>query len=216
MVLSYLGGCVMPIKRTPVIIEPRSWVEAKTVTILGVDPGIAGMGMAVLRKEPGRFPETIELVLAETKKTTKKNMRGMRISADDSRRMRILFNKLDGVVKRHCVHAIAYEVYQPFKGRAGASWKTARVEGMIQGYAFSRDILLMPFLPCDIKVNIAGKLTASKMLVQRALYDRIHGFKAKVAEISEKKQEHVADAAAYAYIAFDEMAQIKKAAGIAM
>ena len=203
-------------KRNPVVLQKKAWVDATTLTVLGVDPGFAAMGLAVLEKSTTGPVKTLELRSVKTQKSSKKALRGMRIAADDQRRITELHNALAETAVKYNVHAIAYEVYQPFKAQGGNAWKASRAEGMVQCFALERQLLLLPFLPVDLKLAIVGKRSASKLEVQQGLYQKAENFEAMIDEILKGEREHVADAAGYAYLAFAEMVQIRRMAGIAI
>lgn len=203
-------------RRQPVLLQRREWVSAQSLVVVGVDPGFAAMGIAVLEKREDGIPKVLDLQVAETKKANKKAMRVMRVTADDQRRTKELYFALASVVERYNPHAIAYEVYSPFGPQGGNAWKAARIEGMVQAVAFTRDLLLLPFIPQDLKMHIVGKVKASKADVQKHIIGRVHGLPKALQAIKATNQEHVADAAGYAYLAYAEMFEMRRMAGIAV
>lgn len=187
-----------------------------TVTVLGVDPGFASMGMAVLRLEEGAdLPRCLHLQVVETKGTAKKLRRNLRVAADDLRRTRGLQEALAQVIEQHEPYALAYEVYQPFRAQGGNAWKAARAEGLVQGIGMDRGLHVMGFLPMDLKIQIVGKKTASKTEVAEALRIKIAHFGDRLDVFPSTKQEHVSDAAGHALLALEELISMRKMLGVA-
>jgi len=150
-----------------------------------------------------------------TKKANKKEMRNLRIADDDQRRFKILFKAVAEAYAEHKPHAVAYEVYQPFPGKtASSAWKTARIEGMIQGMMLVIEALVLPFIPYDLKSEMTGKRSASKAEIEDAVVARVDGLFAELSKLKKDKVEHASDAAGYALLAFEEMDQIRKIAGV--
>ena len=103
-------------------------MTSEAPTVVGLDPGFALTGVAVLRRD-GDLVRCEHLEVIETKKTPKKLMRHLRVSADDYQLVRQIHFAIQKVITEYQPVAVAYEVYQPFtgkvKGRQGlrsASW----------------------------------------------------------------------------------------------
>lgn len=202
-----------PVKRTPIVLEKKGWVEAQKLRVLGIDPGFASMGLAVLEKGLGPA-KILEAMTVKTQKGSKKDLRGMRISSDDQRRLREIHNALCDVTARFEPHALAYEVYSPHGPQGGSAWKSCRAEGMVQCFALERSMLLLPYIPHDLKMGVTGKLSASKTDVQWSLTEKFPAFEGFMRKMNKGLREHAADAVGYAYLAFEEIANLRKQLGI--
>lgn len=163
----------------------------------------------------------MSLKVIETAGTPKKLMRNLRVSADDYQRIRQIHFAIRGLVTDFDPVAIAYEVYQPFTGRTKggkpnfrtSAWKVSRVEGVLVGVGMVHELLVLPYLPLDLKMGFTGKRSATKGEIQAAMVSRIQGFEAAIMALPKTKREHAADAAGYAYLAFAEMDNMAKMTG---
>lgn len=201
--------------REPVLLQKRKWVEATTLGVIGVDPGFASMGLAALSQTLPHPVRCNFLSVASTKKASKKLRRLLRVADDDQRRIRDLYYALAQAEAAWDVHAIAYEVYAPFKGRMGGNaWKAARVEGLVQGFGLGKELLVLPFLPQDVKRAFCGQVQASKEDVIAAMRKKLAGFNELIDQIPEGDREHAADAAGHAYLAFEEMYRMRQMTGL--
>lgn len=204
-------------KRTPmhnqVRVQPRPWVASKTWVVMGVDPGVANTGVAILGKTEGSAPICHHLAIIQTKPASKKDKRGLRVSADDSRRMRDIWNGLAEIAVAHSPQALAYEVYSPYRAQGGNAWKAARIEGAVQMFGLERGMLVLPFLAQDLKRAFCAKLSASKENVEDALTLKVERLGEQLQQFPKTKREHIADAVGHAYLAFDEMIRMRAMLG---
>jgi Holliday junction resolvasome RuvABC endonuclease subunit len=109
---------------------------------------------------------------------------------------------------------MAFEVYSPYGGQGGSAWKTARIEGAVQMFGLEREILVLPFLPQDLKRGFCGRAGASKMDVQEALYGKVDNLRMMIQNFPKTVQEHIADAAGHAYLAFEEILRMRAIMGL--
>jgi Holliday junction resolvasome RuvABC endonuclease subunit len=194
-------------------LDKKAWVEADTLTVMGVDPGMASTGVVILTKAEGEKPICQHVEVIRTKKAEKKDRRGLRVTADDSRRMREIWNGLADVHQAHRPQALAFEVYTPYRAQGGTAWKAARIEGAVQMFGLERQMLVLPFLPQDLKRNFCGKLGASKQEVQDAMALKVESLEAMMLRLPKTIREHVADAAGHAYLAFEEIYRMRSMMG---
>ena len=110
--------------------------------------------------------------------------------------------------------ALAYEVYTPYRAQGGSAWKAARVEGAVQFFGLDRDMIVLPFLPQDLKRGICGNVSASKQDVIDAISSKVPNLGPMIEELPKTIREHAADAAGHAYLAFEEIKQVRKMMGL--
>lgn len=206
-----------PPRATPeeIQLQKRSWVENEAPIVLGLDPGFAATGYCLLQLR-GEYIQPLKLGVIETQKAVKKQVRDIRVSADDYRRIKQIYFELQKIMHDFKPVALAYEVYQPFTGAAmrAAAWKVARVEGLIVSVGLQHQVLVLPYLTLDLKKGIAVQKSATKQQVERAMVDLVPGLKAQFEAIAKSKREHVADASGYAFLAFEELRTLAQMAGI--
>ena len=202
-----------PMRSEPIKLEKKAWVAAPTLIVMGVDPGLAATGVAILEKAEGKKPICLEMNVIRTQKAKKKDLRGMRVTADDSRRMREIWNGLADMERKFKPQALAFEVYTPHKAQGGAAWKTGRIEGAVQMFGLERGMLVLPFLPQDLKRGFCGKLSASKEEVLDVMSVKVENLERMVHTFNKTLREHVSDAAGHAYLAFEEMYRMRAMMG---
>ena len=162
--------------------------------ILGIDPGIAGTGIAVLRL--GRKIEVVELASVRTLPTPRKAR--LRQADDDATRLRVIIAAIADTIDRHKPILIAYETPVGSKGVRAAK-SLAYVIGSVVTMAFQRDIAAMSVLPAEAKVVAAGSKTASKAEVGEALIGRFA--LDDLIPVAKVDREHALDALAVALVA---------------
>ena len=203
-----------PMRSVPIHLEKRAWTEAKTLTVMGVDPGWAAMGVAILVKAENQAPVCHRAGVIRTAKAKKKDLRNIRVAADDSRRIRELHNGLADLATAFSPQALAFEVYSPYGKQGGSAWKSSRVEGGVQLFGLERGMLVLPFHPQDLKRAICGKVSSSKDDVIREMSVKVANLEAMLAQLPKTMREHAADAAGYAYLAFEEMMRMRAMMGL--
>lgn len=204
----------MPPTRQPQPEKPSS-PQSSRLTVLGVDPGLASLGLAVLRRDPSlrSMPEALLLESLGTKKGSKKLLRNIRVADDDERRYREIWERVGEVIQDYGVTVVAMENYVPYAQVGSGAWKTCRVCGLIHGLTLSRKLTFLSFLPQDLKRRIAGKLSASKEEVEAALHGKVWNFQNRMQTVRKDDHEHLADATGHAYLAFAEMDQLRQLMG---
>lgn len=203
-----------PIASQPIKLQKREWVSAPKLIVMGVDPGLASTGLAILEKAPGKKASCLKLKVIRTKKADKKDRRNLRVTADDSRRLKEIRDGLAELFEDLRPQALAFEVYSPYGAQGGSAWKTARVEGAVQMFGLEREILVLPFLPQDLKRGFCGRVGASKVDVQTALCEKVDDLRTAIQNFPKTVQEHVADAAGHAYLAFEEILRMRAMLGL--
>lgn len=144
--------------------------------ILGIDPGLAAVGWAVLKKEG---PELIDYDCIRTEK-----------GKDFSQRLDLIFDKVRGVAARTKPQAAAVEELF-FAKNMKTAIKVAQVMGVIKLACRRSGLSVFEYTPLNIKMTIAGYGRADKKQVGRMVSKLLHLKK-------EIKPHHAADAAAVA------------------
>lgn len=120
------------------------------MTILGIDPGFARMGCAVLEKDK---------IIYSTCLTSDKNL-------SQEKRLLSLGKKVEEIIKKYNPDVLAIE-----KVFFGKNQKTAlqisEVRGMIFYLAASKKIPIKEFTPLQIKISLIGYGRAEKQQVQK-------------------------------------------------
>jgi len=163
-------------------------------TILGIDPGIAGTGLAVLGL--GRRLTVVELASVRTLPTARKAK--LRQADDDATRLRVILAALDDILDRHRPVVLAYEAPLGSKGVRAAK-SLAYVIGGVVAVAAQRNIPALAVFPAEAKLVATGSKTASKAEVEAGLRKRfaLDG----VAPVAKVDREHAFDALAVALVA---------------
>lgn len=203
-----------PVPMGQIKLTKREWVQSERLVVMGVDPGLGSVGVAVLEQVGYAAPRVLFLTVTTTEKATKKDRVGLRVSTDDKRRYREIWDDLDAVAEQHKPNALAVEVYEPYGKQGGTAWKCAVVYGMLYGFAFSQDLVIMPFRATDLKQKITNKKSASKEDVEHALESQIMGLKDSLAVFPKTKHEHAADAAGHALMGLRELHELRQAMGV--
>jgi len=175
---------------------------------IGVDPGLATTGVAVLQLPDLRV---IDLRLVKTEKASKKELRSTRMTGDDQRRLRELWDALTLVADRYQpVMAMGIEAYTPWAGRQGGNaWKVGLAYQTACCFCWARRITPFVFTPGDLKRVFAGRKNASKGDVGVAVTELVVGASEKLNGIVPSQQEHVTDALAHAYLAAEEWIRLR-------
>lgn len=205
------------ITRTPVR-RPRLGDELFTpegaIRILGVDTGLANMGLCVVDAIGDRYTCAYAEVF-RTAKATKKARRNLRVSTDDARRLNELYDCVVALVNRYRPHAIAVEAYTPNPGQKGVgAWKTSMAYALVLAAGRAHKLAVFTYLPADIKKPFGGRLSASKEEVAATLVERVHGFRHWYDAIAKRLQEHASDACAHGVLGAQEMASMRQLMGV--
>lgn len=122
----------------------------KTLRVVGIDPGVANMGVALLESAPSgiKVIETLSLKTAAPNSTS-----GGPALPDDGRRLLELEFSLSHLLKRSQPNCIAYETIFQGVGKAGQTTQAIRVGkaiGMIERLAFKSNIETFAYSPTTV------------------------------------------------------------------
>jgi crossover junction endodeoxyribonuclease RuvC len=132
--------------------------------VLGVDPGVARLGLAVVDAE-GRVPQ---LIWADAVTTP--------ADADESDRLRRLCEAVRSAIATHRPASVALERLAWNRNHVSAL-TVARATGAIMVVAVEAGLSVAEYGPNEVKIAVTGMGNADKAQVRRALA-RVHGLKA--------------------------------------
>jgi crossover junction endodeoxyribonuclease RuvC len=129
-------------------------------SVLGVDPGLAATGVAVLCRERAR-PTVVWAGTIETPP-----------ALAESARLRRLHERVEAVLAEHAVGCLALE--QVMWGRnVGSAMKVARATGVVMLAAEEAGVPIEEYAPLEVKMAVTGVGNASKAQLRTAL-ERVH------------------------------------------
>jgi crossover junction endodeoxyribonuclease RuvC len=129
--------------------------------VLGVDPGLAVTGLAVL----GRTAARPEITWTGTVRTP--------AGLAEASRLRRLYEAVAEAIREHRVDAVAVE--RVMWGRnVGSAMSVARATGVILLAADQAGIPVEEYAPLEVKMAVTGVGNASKEVLRRSL-TRVHG-----------------------------------------
>jgi crossover junction endodeoxyribonuclease RuvC len=147
--------------------------------VIGIDPGLAATGLAVVAGGDGG---AAGVVRATTLRTSP--------GAPEAERLRSVFHAVVGAIREHRPEALAVE--RLLWGRnVGSAMSVARASGVILLAAAEAGLEAFEYAPLEVKMAVTGDGSAGKAEVRRALA-RLHG----VADLP--KEADAADAVAVA------------------
>lgn len=202
-------------------MAPRSregtWVRSETLRVMGIDPGWAKMGIVILEQTLGGPIVCKTAIFAQTKKDKDLKKKHLRVSADDSRRLKEIWEAMDNAAAGvGGINGIAAEVYAPFKAQGGNSWKSAMAYALVHGYGMAKNIIVQPFIPQDLKRAFGLTLSASKDEIGCAVQTRVHGLTVALEKYAEGNHEHVTDAAGHAFLGLLEIYKLRQQMGVTL
>lgn len=167
---------------------------SRGVRVLGVDPGLANLGLAVLRLSSSSRSGTVELLRALKTKPPQKRRRLLQADADADR-LRYLLGCIRETMEEHRPAVVVYEA--PVGGRSARGVKSlAYVVGSLVTLCDERSLPLLSVSPTDVKVEATGIRNASKEAVVEAMRKR---FPSDCwADVLPSAVDHAADALAAA------------------
>jgi Holliday junction resolvasome RuvABC endonuclease subunit len=171
------------------------------IKLIGVDPGFALMGLALLEVDvsTGRCA----WVATELIQTAPSPRRVRAYATDDLlRRAEEIARRLERVIElwasRGGVFAACVESFSPPRNSSAAS-KVAMAWGALVAIASQRGIPVLQVSPQGLKLALTGDKSASKGDIAAAVEARVTSTPAEqIAKIPRSKREHVYDAAAAA------------------
>jgi crossover junction endodeoxyribonuclease RuvC len=132
-------------------------------SVLGVDPGVARCGLAVV----GRRGRTSDLRFATTVRTP--------ADADEGVRFRLIAEAARAAIAEHRPAAVAVERVAWSRNQVSAL-HVARATGVIILVAAEAGLPIAEYAPNEVKQAVTGAGNADKAQVQRAL-TRLHGLR---------------------------------------
>lgn len=157
--------------------------------VLGVDPGLAHMGLALVGIRP-RGESVLGLAVMETKKSHDKKTR---VSDDNVRRAQELGDELLAIGRRYDIRMIAAEAMS-FPEDASAAGKMSMSWGVLALFARIHSVPIEQASPQRIKLAVCGDRKASKEDVQFALVQRYGNHIEELMRGPWGKREHPFDA----------------------
>lgn len=168
--------------------------------LLGVDPGLAACGLAVVELCPGSVTRVAGLEVVRTAPSTKR--RRLRSADDLGDRLRSIAVVIHARLQEHpdlvaiCVEARAI----PFRGgrmmvKPSVISALGRVRGLVDAFAVQRNLPVVEETPQVLKELTAGRKDASKADVQAALEQRFPEVR-QMWPPQKTLHEHAADALA--------------------
>jgi crossover junction endodeoxyribonuclease RuvC len=132
--------------------------------VLGVDPGVARVGLAVLEGD-GRKADLVwaGAVLTEP-------------GGEDSERLRLICEAIRGAIDTHSPSSVALERLAWNRNQVSAI-AVARATGAIMVAAAEAGLSVAEYGPNEVKMSVTGMGNADKEQVRRAL-TKVHGLRA--------------------------------------
>ena len=185
-----------------------------TMRTMALDPGLALTGVAVVRWERGA-PQVETAALLVTKKAKKKDLQEIRVSTDDQRRMRDIWDQVRQIMHQVELSAVAIEGYSPIPGRqGGGAWKVGAVTQMLMALCWAEKCEPVIVRPTDLRKRFLRNTSGSKLDIEQAVSDEVSGAARFLETFPKSRREHLADAIGYAVVAYDEMMRIRRVAGL--
>ncbi len=125
------------------------------MTIIGIDPGTAIVGYAVIKKSQKK---DLELVTYGCIKTSK--------NLDSPSRLKLIYEELTKLIKKHRPDCLASEELFFFKNLKTAI-KVSQAQGVIKLAAASLNLSFLEFTPLQVKQAVTGYGLAQKQQVQK-------------------------------------------------
>lgn len=187
-------------------LRPRVWDAP--VYLIGIDPGLAKIGLALVHRSDAR--RLVKVRLIETERNTKASK--MTVAADNNMRFHEIHEAVTDFIAdipkgERVVVGIEAFAYTPGSGRNLLN--TAQAVGVIKGTLFAMGKIPFEFQPNAVKKTLLGTNSGSKQDVQDALQRIYPDLLDHLGSYAKGKWEHLADAVALCECAFEEYAQRK-------
>jgi Holliday junction resolvasome RuvABC endonuclease subunit len=174
------------------------------VYLIGIDPGLARVGMALVHHDGTKQLERLRLL--ETQKESDARNKWT-VSGDDNRRYWELH---EGIVeflaevppKEKVLIAIESFAYVPGAGRN--LLKTAQAVGVIKGAIYAHGKRPIEFQPSQVKRTVLGSKSGSKAQIESVLKTWYPNLEEELALYPKGKREHLTDALALTECMFEE------------
>lgn len=184
-------------------VRPRTMFGMYGGTALGVDPGLAHCGVAIVSETAEGHFRILHTACIVTTKDTK--TAGLRISDDDTRRMVAIHRVVVDIICTFKPTLVGLETYVPLAGKGGqGAFKVGQVYGMIHGLATSANRPVYAATPQDVRMAFLRKRSGTKSDVYDAVKKNCTGLDKALEEHVPSKREHVVDAIAHAILVLDK------------
>lgn len=161
------------------------------MVILGLDPGFANLGWALLDTSGAH-----QVCLGAGVIRTKPDRTAKRCD-DNIGRCTIIFDALSRLHKRHCFVFIAAEA-QSWTRHANADRAVAMAWGVIAAAAEQYNCPVIQLRPQDVKKKLTGSASTSKAVLQNHLQLTVREARAHFSSLAKSHQNHASDALAVA------------------
>jgi len=165
------------------------------IRVLGIDPGFASIGLAVVRlTDIGEQPELLKVF--STEKSAKKL--NVMASADNVRRARELSDVITSLIERYNIKLICAESMS-FPRSSSIAAKMAMCWGAMSAISQIKNIPILQATPMQIKKKICGVKSASKADIEESIrikYGDIIETLIENEHICKTEREHPIDALA--------------------
>jgi crossover junction endodeoxyribonuclease RuvC len=174
-------------------MDPTSTRGARGALLLGIDPGFASLGWALveLQLEDDAPVQLVAVGVLRTKKSARK--RGTLASDDNLRRARELYAGLSAL-ERVWRPAVVCAESMSFPRNAGAAAKMSIAWGVLAALTEARGLPLVQCSPQQLKRAVCESASASKLDVLGALTHRYPALLLKLADTPRSLWEHPVDA----------------------
>jgi len=163
------------------------------MVILGLDPGFASCGWALLDMR-GAQPLALASGVIRTKATTSTKKRKCE---DNVHRLQLITDELAMIHKKHRFALIAAEA-QSWTRHPNSDRAIAMVWGVIASVAELYNCPVIQIRPQDVKAYLVKDATASKAALQAHVERNVEGAQELLARIPASQQNHASDAMACA------------------
>jgi len=171
----------------------------KALRVIGIDPGFANFGWAVVDLFDVQ-PRAVLAGLISTEKADKKQ--NTYAAHDNVRRAREIAALLRELIEAFTPLALCLEAMS-FPRSSSVAAKMAMSWGVIAAQAERFSLPIVSISPQAIKLAVASNKSASKEDVARGVAARMSGIDVEVARVPRGKREHCYDAAASVLAARD-------------
>lgn len=143
----------------PILAHNSLLIYIHKMTILGIDPGTATTGYAVIKKTR-RKDKAIKVIEYGCVKTQP--------NLSDGERLKLLNNELNKLIKKHQPKVLAVENIYFFKNLKTAM-PVSQAKGVVLLTAAKKKIPVYEFTPLQMKMTITGYGKAEKKQVQKMI-----------------------------------------------
>ena len=191
--------------------------ESGRLVVLGVDPGFAKIGFAVVSGTRRGDYWVEQGGIITTEKLAKKKRCGLRVTNEDVMRHKKIWAALEEVRREHDVYAVGTEAYV-VDGRGGrgknSAAKTLGVYGGILWWSFCGGFHVAPFIPQDLKRRFCGSQSGTKEQVIKSIAKLVKRFDEERIKICASDQEHFSDAVGVAVLMLEDVFEMRKQLGV--